>query len=182
MNSPIPLIIPLPLILANQWALLDSCLISSSFLTHILLFAASLWPSPNRAIRQAEFALAAAVLSSLLRCCMMRFLSLPAPSLSYGSQPCCCQRFKEKVQVFAPFLELAYYQTDKLAITLRSSYKAAYLPRLSPMVLSNKIKQWSSILSWQLGDKATILWQGWCNQIMNFLLDSSTPLPHIIRT
>ena len=75
MNSPIPLIIPLLLILANQWALLDFCFISSSFLTHIFLFAASLWPSPNRAIRQAEFALAAAVLSSLLRCCMMRLLS-----------------------------------------------------------------------------------------------------------
>ena len=67
MKFPPPLMIPFPLMLTSQWALLASSLISCSLMTQTLLFAANLCPSPRLGTlsnRHAELAFAPAVLSS----------------------------------------------------------------------------------------------------------------------
>ena len=66
---PLPLNTPLPTTFTAQCALLESSLLSSSRLNQALLLAANLCPSPTLAtlpIKQAELALAAVTLSSLL--------------------------------------------------------------------------------------------------------------------
>ena len=82
MNSPPPLMIPLPLMLASQCALLDSCLCSSSLFTHTLLLDANRCLSPIMATiprRQADWAFTPAVLNYLLRFIRITLLSCSDP-------------------------------------------------------------------------------------------------------